>query len=70
MNLDKLTTETRNVQTMNLDELSTSEVMTLMNQEDQKVAVAVEEAVPMITKVVEAIIESFNQGGRFIYMGA
>ncbi|MEK6269045.1 MAG: N-acetylmuramic acid 6-phosphate etherase [Planococcus sp. (in: firmicutes)] len=70
MNLAKLTTETRNTQTMNLDELSTSEVMTLMNQEDQKVAVAVEEALPMITNVVEAITESFSQGGRLIYMGA
>ncbi|MBT2731014.1 N-acetylmuramic acid 6-phosphate etherase [Carnobacterium sp. ISL-102] len=70
MNLAKLTTETRNTQTMNLDELSTSEVMTLMNQEDQKVAVAVEEVLPMITNVVEAITESFSQGGRLIYMGA
>jgi len=70
MNLAKLTTETRNTQTMNLDELSTSEVMTLMNQEDQKVAVAVEEALPMITNVVEVITESFSQGGRLIYMGA
>lgn len=70
MNLDKLTTETRNTQTMNLDELSTREVMTLMNQEDQKVAVAVEEALPTITKVVEVITESFSKGGRLIYMGA
>ncbi|WP_035052354.1 N-acetylmuramic acid 6-phosphate etherase [Carnobacterium pleistocenium] len=70
MNLAKLTTETRNSQTMNLDELSTSEVITLMNQEDQKVALAVEEAVPMITKVVEVIIEAFSKGGRLIYMGA
>lgn len=70
MNLDKLTTETRNTQTMNLDELSTSEVMTLMNQEDQKVALAVKEALPMITKVVETITDSFSKGGRLIYMGA
>lgn len=70
MNLDKLTTETRNTQTMNLDELSTSEVMTLMNQEDQKVALAVEKELPMITKIVEAITESFSKGGRLIYMGA
>ena len=70
MNLDKLTTESRNTQTMNLDELSASEVMTLMNQEDQKVAIAVEKELPMITKVVETITESFSKGGRLIYMGA
>lgn len=70
MNLDKLTTEKRNTQTMNLDELSTSEVLALMNQEDQKVALAVAEVLPVITKVVEAITESFIKGGRLIYMGA
>lgn len=70
MNLDKLTTETRNHQTMNLDELTTSEVVQLMNEEDKKVAYAVEKELPEISKVAEAIIESFKKGGRLIYMGA
>lgn len=70
MNLEKLATETRNKQTMNLDELSTLEIMKLMNQEDQTVAEKVAVEVPQITKVVEATIKSFNQGGRLIYMGA
>ncbi|MER1954337.1 MAG: N-acetylmuramic acid 6-phosphate etherase [Desemzia incerta] len=70
MNLDKLTTETRNHQTMNLDELTTSEVVQLMNEEDKKVAYAVEKELPSISKVAEAIIESFKKGGRLIYMGA
>lgn len=70
MNLDKLTTETRNQQTMNLDELSTSEVVQLMNEEDKKVAYAVEKELPSISKVAEAIVESFEKDGRLIYMGA
>lgn len=70
MNLDKLTTETRNQQTMNLDELSTSEVVQLMNEEDKKVAYAVEKELPSISKVAEAIVGSFEKGGRLIYMGA
>lgn len=70
MNLDKLTTETRNHQTMNLDELTTGEVVQLMNEEDKKVAYAVEKELPSISKVAEAIIESFKKGGRLIYMGA
>lgn len=70
MNLDKLTTETRNHQTMNLDKLTTSEVVQLMNEEDKKVAYAVEKELPSISKVAEAIIESFRKGGRLIYMGA
>lgn len=70
MNLDKLTTETRNHQTMNLDKLTTSEVVQLMNEEDKKVAYAVEKELPSISKVAEVIIESFKKGGRLIYMGA
>ncbi|MDA9470147.1 N-acetylmuramic acid 6-phosphate etherase [Enterococcus sp. 5H] len=70
MNLDKLTTERRNQETMNLDQLTVKEALIKMNQEDQKVAVAVEEALPQIEPVVTAIISSFNQGGRLIYMGA
>ena len=70
MNLDKLTTETRNQQTMNLDELSTSEIVQLMNEEDKTVAYAVEKEVPTISKVAEAIVTSFEKGGRLIYMGA
>ena len=70
MNLDKLTTETRNQQTMNLDELSTNEIVQLMNEEDKTVAYAVEKEVPTISKVAEAIVTSFEKGGRLIYMGA
>lgn len=70
MNLEKLTTETRNDQTMKLDELSTAKMMQIMNDEDKKVAFAVEKELPEITKVVEMIIISFKQNGRLIYMGA
>ncbi|WP_086312896.1 N-acetylmuramic acid 6-phosphate etherase 2 [Enterococcus sp. 7F3_DIV0205] len=70
MNLEKLTTERRNQETMNLDELSIKEALEKMNQEDQKVALAVKEALPQIEPVIQSIIDSFNRGGRLIYMGA
>ncbi|MEI5988764.1 N-acetylmuramic acid 6-phosphate etherase [Enterococcus crotali] len=70
MNLDKLTTERRNQETMNLDELTIKEALIKMNQEDQKVALAVKKVLPEIELVVKAIIDAFNQGGRLIYMGA
>lgn len=70
MNLEKLTTERRNQETMNLDQLTVKEALVKMNQEDQKVAVAVEAALPQIEPVVKAIIAAFNVGGRLIYMGA
>ncbi|EOH99809.1 N-acetylmuramic acid 6-phosphate etherase 2 [Enterococcus haemoperoxidus ATCC BAA-382] len=70
MNLEKLTTERRNQETMNLDQLTIKEALDKMNQEDQKVALAVREALPEIELAIKAIIKSFNEGGRLIYMGA
>lgn len=70
MNLDNLTTERRNQETMNLDELTIKEALDKMNQEDQKVALAVQESLPQIEPVIKSIIDAFNNGGRLIYMGA
>ncbi|WP_270233272.1 N-acetylmuramic acid 6-phosphate etherase [Lactococcus garvieae] len=70
MNLEKLTTERRNEETFGLDEMSVSTALEKMNKEDKKVAEAVEKALPMIEPVIEKTIESFNHGGRLIYLGA
>lgn len=70
MNLENLTTERRNKNTMGLDEMSVSEALIKMNQEDQQVAIAVEKELESIQPVIEAAIASFNKGGRLIYMGA
>lgn len=53
-----------------LDKKSVGELMVEMNQEDQKVALAVEKAIPAITKLVEEIVPRMKQGGRIFYMGA
>lgn len=68
--LEHLTTETRNEKTMNLDEMSTIELLTVMNEEDEKVAKAVKAEIPSIAKAVDAIIQAKKQGGRLIYLGA
>lgn len=70
MDLDKLTTETRNQKTMALDTLSTHDVLVLMNQEDQQVPKAVEKVLPQIESAVKIIIANFKRGGRLFYMGA
>ena len=70
VDLNKLATEQQNVNTMNLDQMSVKEALTVMNQEDKKVAEAIEEVIPEIEKAVDVIIEQFNQGGRLIYIGA
>ena len=70
MNLENLTTERRNEETFGLDEMSVLTALEKMNKEDKKVAEAVEKALPMIEPVIEKTIESFNHGGRLIYLGA
>lgn len=70
MDLEKLTTEQRNKSTMNLDTLSTIDILRLMNEEDQSVPLSVRKELPQIEKVVEAAKRSFQQGGHLIYIGA
>lgn len=70
INLENLTTERRNEQTFGLDEMSITQAIHLMNQEDQKVAQAVSNELGNIEPVIEQTIESFKKGGRLIYMGA
>ncbi|MCM3741215.1 N-acetylmuramic acid 6-phosphate etherase [Oceanobacillus luteolus] len=68
--LDKLTTELRNPRTMNLDEMSTLDILRTMNQEDESVLEAIDKQLSNIEKAVQFVIESFNNNGRLIYIGA
>ena len=70
IDLSTLTTEGRNTQSENIDMLSTEEMLRVINNEDQKVALAVEKVIPAITRAVDAIVAAFQQGGRLIYCGA
>lgn len=70
INLQNLTTEKRNEKTMNLDELSIDDAIKIMNEEDQKVALAVKEVLPQIKPIIEETIKSFNKNGRLFYIGA
>jgi N-acetylmuramic acid 6-phosphate etherase len=65
-----LSTEQRNPRSMLLDDLSTFEVLSLINDEDAKVALAVRDEIPYITKVVDEIVRRFRDGGRLFYAGA
>ncbi len=53
-----------------LDQMSIGELLYNMNQEDQKVPLAVEEALPQIEKLVSEIVPRMKKGGRIFYMGA
>lgn len=70
VNLKKITTETRNPNTMDIDQVSTSEILRKINNEDKTIPFAVEQAIPQITDLVNALVIAFQSGGRLIYMGA
>lgn len=54
----------------NLEKKSVLDILTEMNKEDQKVAIAVEKTIPEIEKLVTGIVERMKRGGRLFYLGA
>ena len=70
MDLQKLTTEARNPDTMDLDIMSPLEVVTVMNREDAKVPQVISTLLPQIAQAVEWAISSLKAGGRVFYIGA
>ena len=68
--LNKIVSEGRNPDTMDIDLLSTEQILTRINQEDAKVANAVAQVIPAITQGVDAIVDRLRLGGRLIYIGA
>jgi len=63
-------TETRNPRTTDIDRVSTLEVLHLINDEDQQVAVAVRTALPRLAGAVDLAVEALRQGRRVHYVGA
>ena len=66
----QLPTEARNPVSAHLDELSTHDMLGVINDEDAKVAPAVRAVLPRIAEAVDAIASRFEQGGRLFYVGA
>lgn len=53
-----------------LEKMSVAELLTGINNEDKKVAFAIEKAIPQIEKLTEALAEKMKKGGRLFYLGA
>ena len=53
-----------------LETLSTLDLLRGINDEDQKVAIAIREQLPAIEQCVEAIYPRMKEGGRLFYIGA
>jgi N-acetylmuramic acid 6-phosphate etherase len=69
-NLGLLATESRNEHSMHIDTAEPMDILRIMNEEDQKVGLAVKEVLPEVEVAVQFVFESFKKGGRLIYMGA
>lgn len=70
MELDKILTEKRNPLTKEIDRLTSYEIVKLINEEDKKIADAIEDKLPAISDLVDVIHNKLNAGGRLIYVGA
>ena len=68
--LEKMLSEQRNPNTLHIDSLPSLGIVTLLNNEDKLVALAVEKNLPQIAQAVERIVAAFQAGGRLVYMGA
>ncbi|HUA59395.1 MAG TPA: N-acetylmuramic acid 6-phosphate etherase [Verrucomicrobiae bacterium] len=68
--LEKLLTEQANPASASIDALPTEQVLRVINEEDQRVAAAVEREIPSIARAVDAIVAAFQKGGRLFYIGA
>ncbi len=68
--LGELMTEGRNERTVEIDRLSTVDVLRAINEEDKGVASAVEREIPSIARAVDLIVECLAARGRLFYVGA
>jgi len=69
LDIEKIITEQRNDRTAHIDELSTLDMVRLINDEDKKVAFAVEEELEPIAAAIDLITQKMKEDGRLIYCG-
>ena len=69
-NLGQLNTETIDPRYSQIDFLTTSELLKLINENDQGVSLSVGKVLPQIEQAILEITKRMSQGGRLIYVGA
>lgn len=70
VDLNRLNTEKNNPNTLDIDIVSTEEVLQKINNEDKTVAYVVEKQIPKIATIVDVVVEALKKGGRLLYLGA
>ena len=68
MDFIKITEQTSHY--YNLENKPITEILTEINLEDRKIALAVEKTIPAIEKLVDGIVKRMKRGGRIFYIGA
>ncbi len=68
--VEGIVTEQRNQRTMDIDTLSTTEILQRINEEDRRVPEAVGETIPEIAAAVDIVTEQLRKGGTLYYVGA
>ena len=69
MSWDKIT-EQQNSASANIDENSTLEILSIINNEDAAVALATQNKLPEIEAFIDALIPKIRRGGRLFYVGS
>ncbi|GGI42693.1 N-acetylmuramic acid 6-phosphate etherase [Mammaliicoccus stepanovicii] len=70
MDISKLTTESRNQDSLKLDTLTPEQFVEVMNKEDQQVPNIIQRENQAIADLIKQVIKGLKNGGRLIYMGA
>lgn len=70
LDLNKMVTESRNPASNSIDTLSILEMLKIINQEDKKVPIAVEQTLTEIALVIDKVAYAFQHNGRLFYSGA
>lgn len=70
MDLSRLTTERRNPASAHIDSCTTLEMVTIMQQENSKIAAAIQKILPDIARAIDETSLRLQEGGRLFYLGA
>lgn len=68
--LNEFLSESRNLDTLDLDTLTTLQLLQRINEADQQVPLVISHVLADIANAVDAIVAAFQRGGRLIYIGA
>jgi len=68
--MNEKVTESKNPKSLSLDNMSTIEIIKLINEEDSKISVVIKEIIPKINSLIKNITKKVLNGGRIIYVGS